>query len=784
MRNKHMISAALLLLASASVAGAQQKAAAPAKTPKIEQTWELGYRFTTTTGDEARYQRYQDLSNGLASKIGIGKETDAVAFDFSAFNVGYDDQTYAFDYNKFGALKLTASFAGQPLNYAFNTLTPYKEAGNNKWTLDPATRTRVQNKEPGVIGIGNSAATDVATIYRGLATNFPMSAQRDALNLGMAYRMNTLASIDLAFASTKKSGYQPWGAAFAFNDANEIPLALDNRTNELTAGVEVNKPEYGMIRAEYFGSFFKNAYQTLEWDNPLRATDYDNGKVPNAGPWDPSGYSNGNGPAFGRTAMAPSNQMNTFRVFGLYKMPGRTTLNGQVSFTKMTQDEDIIPFTTNAKIAQPATYVYYPGLAALPRETANATVNGINAVINFATRPTNYFAFDMKYRFDDHDNVTPSFNGEYNVRFDAVPEYVPGSVSHGLDVRRNTMEAGATFTVPNRGTALKIGYIMDDVKRSGRAFSDMTDYTLRASLDAYQNQYFSLRGILESTRRIGSGLSIEKIEEGGAQHELRYYDEADMDRLKTSVILTVTPNSKFDVSLSLNGVDDEYTGEGHEFGLLTTKNTSINLTANFYANDKVTFGGMYGMDAFTSNQLSRNANPLSNPPNPVYEQFNDPYRNWYLDNAEDVTSAGLWVDLIQALPNTDIRLAYNFSDSDNELNLNGPRIEALKAPDDLSKRNPLDTSRPCAAGVPSCFIPQPNVTNTWSQLKLDVRHMFRPNMGVGLGYQYEKLEIVDFATTDVTPGVPRMDPLGALTTGYGNRPYTGSTFIAKLIYMF
>jgi len=29
-----------------------------------------------------------------------------------------------------------------------------------------------------------------------------------------------------------------------------------------------------------------------------------------------------------------------------------------------------------------------------------------------------------------------------------------------------------------------------------------------------------------------------------------------------------------------------------------------------------------------------------------------------------------------------------------------------------------------------------------------------------------------------------MDPLGAITTGYGNRPYTGSTIIAKLIYKF
>ena len=58
------------------------------------------------------------------------------------------------------------------------------------------------------------------------------------------------------------------------------------------------------------------------------------------------------------------------------------------------------------------------------------------------------------------------------------------------------------------------------------------------------------------------------------------------------------------------------------------------------------------------------------------------------------------------------------------------------------------------------------------------------NLGIGVGYRYEKFEIVDFATTDVTPGVPRMDPLGAITTGYGNRPFTGSTAVVKLIYKF
>lgn len=781
MRTRYIVSAALLVLASASVADAQQKAAAPAK-PAWEQQWELGFRSTTTTGDEARYMRYEDLKSGLASKIALGKETDAVAYDFSAANVGYDDQAFAFSYNRYGKAKFNLSFNGQPLNYAFNTLTPFRDAGNNKWTLDPTLRTRVQNKEAGVLGIGTTGAQyNTASIYRSIATEFPMSAQRNTLDLGLKYTVNKYAAVDFSYKMVQKSGNQPWGAAFAFSDANELPMTLDNGVNEITAGIEFAKSEYGMFRAEYQGSFFKQNLPTLEWDNPLRATDFSNGKTPPAGPWDPSGYSNGNGPAFGRMSMAPSSALNALNLKALYKMPNHTTLNGSFTILRMTQDDDLIPWTTNTSIAQAATYAFFPGLAKLHRPTAEGQVDGINAVINFTTRPTNYFAFDMKYRFNDHDNQTTPWDGVEYVRFDAVPEETGGE-SEGLDIRQSTVETGATFSLPGRGTALRLGYILDDVKRSGRAFSDMTDYTFRASLDAYQNQWFSLRGLLESTRRIGSGLSIEHIEEGGGQEELRFYDEADMDRIKSSVILGLTPSSKFDLNLTVGTMNDEYAGEGHEFGLLKYDNTSVSLSGNYYVNDKVTFGAMYGADHWTSNQKSRNANPFS--ATATYNSWSDPLRDWYMDNDETVTNAGVWLDLIQALPKTDLRFAFNFSDSDLEYTLSGPRIEAFKNPDNTALRDPRD-GRPCATGISSCFIPWPNVTNTWSQFKVDLRHMFKDNLGVGLGYRYEKFEIVDFATTNIgDTDTPRMDPLGAITTGYGNRPFTGSTAVVKLIYKF
>ena len=76
-----------------------------------------------------------------------------------------------------------------------------------------------------------------------------------------------------------------------------------------------------MVRVDYWGSYFTNDIQTLTWDNPIRATDFNNGLLPPDGPYDPSGYSNGNGPALGQEALWPSNNLNSSAPRGCTSSP-------------------------------------------------------------------------------------------------------------------------------------------------------------------------------------------------------------------------------------------------------------------------------------------------------------------------------------------------------------------------------------------------------------------------------------------------------------------------------
>ena len=103
----------------------------------------------------------------------------------------------------------------------------------------------------------------------------------------------------------------------------------------------------------------------------------------------------------------------------------------------------------------------------------------------------------------------------------------------------------------------------------------------------------------------------------------------------------------------------------------TTTNTAFNIGVNFTPTDHVAFGANYGRDNFTAFQKSRNANP---PPDPTWT---DPNRDWTMDNDEKVNNFDLYLDLLNAFKNTDIRFAYTFSDSDNAFLLGGPRIATL-----------------------------------------------------------------------------------------------------------
>ncbi|MGE5814653.1 MAG: MtrB/PioB family outer membrane beta-barrel protein [Acidobacteriota bacterium] len=769
MRNRLTTTTAALLLASANLVFAQQQ---PAPKPAVQPsstvsvpwsgTIDFGLRPDNSTGNVAQYERYRDLGDGAFTRFDIKREGEAYLFNAGARNIGYDDQEYFADYNG-GKVKAAFFFDGVPLNYGYNLFSPWQINGSTL-NLDATLRSAIEKKQPGIVGIPqNTAQVAAGSNWASYANVFELTSKRQTTGFMTSINATPDLTVDLSFQSAQKTGYQPWGASFAFNVADELPMPLDNRTNDFSAGVEWANQK-GMLRAAWGASWFNNNVESIVWDNPMRATDFNSGKPPY---YDASGYTNGNGPAQGRMSLAPSNFMNVISATGMYKLPQRTTFTGTLAVTDWKQDAALIPWTINSVINSPQVLKDWPGLQGLERSTAEGEARGINAQFAVNSRPSNIFSYNVRYRYNDRENRTPMFDAVEYVRFDAVPEETGGETEN-YNITHSVFDATATLNLV-KYTAFRVGYGRDQMDHTHRGFETLTDNTFRVSADTVGNQYVMLRGQYEYTTRRGSNFDEEWFADSGTQGATRLYDDAERNRNRGTVLFVVTPSAMVDFTVSMAAGRDKYNESDQEFGLLNNDNTSYNFGVNVTPIDKVAFGFNYGRDTYTASQESRNANPLS----PTDNSWNDPTRNWGIDTDETVNNAQVYVTLAKALKNTDIGLTYDYMDSDNSFVHGGPRIDSL-----------------AAIGQ---FIPLPNVQNTWKRMTADVNYFFTKQVGVGIGYWYEKYDTNDWATLDqngpvnaigAATGTPRLDYLGELTLANGVRPYKGSTGFFRLLYVF
>jgi hypothetical protein len=768
MRDRLMIGTAALLLASATFAGAQDKPQ-PETTPS-NGTIDIGGRFTTTEGDEARYERYRDLRDGVNANFLYGKETANWTFDFLAKNIGYRDQRYELFLNS-SRVKFSASFDQTPLNYSYYSETPYGCTAGS-CTLSSDLRTQVQNGR--AVGVPqNVGQLAGGSAYNSIANPYDLQSRRDTIKADL--RISATDNLDFIFGvnTYKRTGNMPYGAAFAFNVATELPIAIDNRETELSAAVEWASHQ-GMFHVGYEHDKFNQSIPSFTFDNPQRATDYCKFGIAGQAPgtcYDPSGYTNGNGPAYGRMAQPPSNTVDRVDWMGMVKLPAKTTANASFSMGANHQDAALIPWTTNSTIMTPAAYAAFPGLAELPRETAQMRVDYTTGTMNVSSRAIKNVTLAARYRFNNRSDFTREFDAVEYVRFDAVPEETGGE-TEPFNISRNTLDVSASYTGISHST-IRAAYVYDVYEHGVRATQGYKDDTVRLSYDLVGTPWLTLRGMYEHTKRDTINLSVEDIVGSGSQEALRFYDEAARDRDRTTLIVELTPLSTVGVNFTLFDGKDDYAGAdaAQEFGLLDNENTGWTAGISYAPSAKVNLGADYGRETFNSLQESRNANPAPDP------SWTDPARNWSLTQDETVNTFTAYADLIRLFAKTDIRASYDLMDSEQSYDHGGPRIASLSAANQ--------------------FVAFPNVTDKWQRATIDVTFSVSKSLGLGASYWYEKFDVADFATINTAgpqtlprsglgaqTDTPRFDWLGSLNTGYAVRPYKGQTLFLRLFYNF
>ncbi|MEO6238830.1 MAG: MtrB/PioB family outer membrane beta-barrel protein [Vicinamibacterales bacterium] len=745
MRTTALIGAVLLVLASQ--ADAQQAPAASAAAPQVVSTpapvvapfapkfgqVDVGFRGGGVDGDAARYNRFRDLRRGgYVDRFKLNRETETWAFQARASNVGYRDQRYSADFESIGRLKLGVEWNQVPLFLSDVTRTLYKDNGNGVLSIDDAVQLDVQNG-----AAINPAARDLAlrTALAG-ATRFDMRSRRDVGTVAMAYTVNRDVDVTFNLRTTSRAGHNlmsfGFGTSPGLSPAVEMGVPTDDRTTDVKGGVEYANAR-GLVSIGYNASWFDNHRPTVQFDNPLRAVDIIAG------------------PSSGLAVLWPTNRSISYTVNGSYKLPARSRASAFLSMGRWSQDEDLVNPTVNTAL----TLLAPP----LERASAEARADIVSMVYNLNSRPSEYLWLNARYRYYDYANKTPLYES-----LALVGDWAPGTAlweNEPSSVKRQTLELDASVS-PYRYLGLSAGFTREDGDRTFRIFEKTAEDTFRVSVDSTGNQFVTLRTKFEHSNRVGSGFEPALLEEVGEQPDMRHYDIADRKRDRVTAMINVTPTGFLDVNASISAGKDNYGQTG--FGLRSNNNRAWSVGADLIPAPAINLGVNFGSERYTALQYSRTANPLS----ATDLTFNDPTRNWSLDQADTVRTFSASADFLKFLPKTDARFGLDVSDG------RATYVYGLTAEQRIFTTVALAPLSP--------------LKNRLTDGRFDLQYHVRPNLVLGGAYGYEQYKVEDFALGEAT--LNRLDPVNAagvfastIYSGYLYRDYTAHTGWLRLTYL-
>ena len=574
---------------------------------------QLSGRLSSISGDPARWQRYEDLRDGLLfTGVRLLRETPEWRGTVEADNVGWRDQRYFGTYERVGRLQIRALWDEIPQFYSVDTRTAYTPTATDGTIVLP---------DPVQQSIQNGLANLNAYVPTSVSPQFDLRERRDIGTVTLKAMPTTQLDVTGGFTSTTHSGELPWGASFGFSNDVEVPLPYESRTNDLDIGLEWHNTR-SMLRTAYTNSWFDNQADTLIWDSPLRLTD---------------GVET---PGRGRMALWPSNSMQTLSAAGHTKLARRTQVTGSLAFGWWSNDQPLQPFTINSALPT----------FALPRANADAKAQSISTNLSLVSRPADDWRFSTRFRRYDFNNDTPATVITDFVSYDSEPSTSSTGGPKLLAHDRNTFDADTTWTGLGP-VALTLGYTNNHNGYDYRIFESSTEHVLQLKADAVGPHSMTFRAHYEYGDRTGSGFDEAALIEVGEQPALRHYDLANRTRNKFVGQVDVAPRESLIFSLSGGVGTDDFDDSG--FGLQESAFRTISTGVDYQAPRGVNVGGSYNYERYTGLQQSRSASPG--------EQAADPNRNWTADSQENVHYFSIYVQPPRIGTKTEMRASYDYS---------------------------------------------------------------------------------------------------------------------------
>jgi hypothetical protein len=498
--------------------------------------------------------------------------------------------------------------------------------------------------------------------------------------------------------------------------------------------------------------FFRDAYDTLTWDNPDIASSNlgPNGACTDSAPYSPSA---GTGPCRGRAAMYPDNQAHNFIVTGAGQLALNTRIMANVEYGFWLQDAPFIPFTINSTLAQP-----------LPRTSLGGDVRPFFANLTLDSNPIERLALKTTYSYFDYDNQTPAITVSGIKSFNDAESPTPyAATAYPFSFSVQTINFKPTYRLTDT-LAAHFTFNLQTTHHSGLMVLQQDQTSYGPAIDWNPYPWLSFRANYQHAHRSSPGYqnnrqTLQQQDAGGTEQAgMRRFDEATVDVNQASLYASVQPIETLTVFTAFNY--DYHNYPASDFGLQYSSSYSPSVGASWDPLPGVRLFSDYAWQAYDWKLQSVDVNGMT------------------------VTSSDIWRSYGRNQANN-IDLGMDIAIPQNRIL---PKPSHLKLQYTYTVANSAVHSAGDVGGATGPATIFPDTGTRLQELTVQYQYEFNKRVALNIGYYFSHFGENDFSMDNMhnwmpTPG----STMTSYTTCLGNRgwsPYNANVGFITLKYKF
>ncbi len=637
--------------------------------------------------NSSKFEEYRDLDEGFRIpdlKL-VGSSSDGQRWlELNIINGTRDDGRYTFGYGVDGKYKIGLDYNLIPHNFGNDARFLWSETSPGVFEIPDSVQAGLQ----GALTARKASGGAINYAYlNGLLS--PLLAVANSIDIGLQ-RDRTHLQVDIGglgdvrwaldVKNEKRSGNRAYGASFGFGNVTEMPEPVEYNTTDLELSADWSGQNYGMVTGIRH-SVFKNDVSTMYWDNPFRITDGTDGSA-YTGP----STSTINGAVRGFADLAADNKASTIFANGHGKA-GSWWLNGNLAYTQMRQNDELLPYTLNTAIVgidEHGNRFNATDPNNLPDRTADRKVDVTVVNASAGTKFGKDWSLTFRYNYYDYENNSPRYELPGYVRYQAVWEAI-GRVTVPYAYTKEDISGELAWDI-NTANRLAFSYKLRSMDREYRETEGTDEDVFKVSFDSKPSSMITIRASWENADRSINGEYLTEAQEYSFlepeginnQPGLRKYAQAARKYDDYTAQVQFFPIDTLQISVGVTSRDEKY--DESAFGLASDDVMQYNAEVDYSPGENLNFfvfGHTSDRESFQNGRQS-GASPSTNPRD-----------DWDILLNEQTDTYGFGLEA-KPIDKVKISLTGNWSKSDGEADFQTPANSSLAAVKDIDNYEDIE----------------------------------------------------------------------------------------------